>query len=192
MPLASPPHLAQPPSAIVWLASVAGFAPLIAVSARIAIPMIPVPMTLQTWAILLAGAAMGPTRGMAAVALYLAAGLAGLPVFSDGASGVDPFMGPTAGYLIAFLPAASAAGWLSSTGRLARSLPAILWMTGLHLLILAVGGVWLALDIGAGPALEHGVLPFLPGAALKSILVVVAAWGLARLGRFTPLRFRRA
>jgi biotin transport system substrate-specific component len=169
---------------------VTAFVLLMAVSARIAIPMIPVPMTLQTWAVLLVGAAMGPVRGMAAVALYLVAGLAGLPVLAEGASGPEPFTGPTAGYLVAFLPAAGLAGWLSVTGRLARSLPAVGWMIGLHLLILAVGGGWLALNIGAGAALEHGVLPFLPGAVLKSMLVVAAAVGLARVA--PPGRFRRA
>lgn len=192
MSLASPSNPAPPPPPLLWLASVAGFALLMAVSARIAIPMIPVPITLQTWAVLLAGAAMGPVRGMAAVALYLVAGLAGLPVFSDGASGPEPLAGPTAGYLIAFLPAAGLAGWLSVRGRLARNLQAILWMVGLHLLILAVGGAWLALNIGAAPALEHGVLPFLPGAVLKSVLVVAAAFGLARLARFTLARLKRA
>lgn len=189
---APPPPPAHPVSSAVWLASVAGFALLIAICARIAIPMIPVPMTLQTWAVLLAGAAMGPVRSMTAATLYLVAGLAGLPVLADGASGVSPFTGPTAGYLIAFLPAAGLAGWLSVRGLLARSLPAVGWMIGLHLLVLALGGAWLALNIGAGPALEHGVLPFLPGAALKSILVVAAAYGLTRLGRFTPAGFRRA
>jgi biotin transport system substrate-specific component len=171
---------------------VAGFALLMAVSARIAVPMIPVPMTFQTWAVLLAGAATGPVRGMSAVALYLVAGLAGLPVLADGASGPEPFTGPTAGYLAAFLAAAGLAGWLSVTGRLARPLSAIVLMIGLHLLILAVGGAWLALSIGAAPALEHGVLPFLPGAVIKSILVVAAAFGLVRVARFTPARFRRA
>ncbi|WP_162252064.1 biotin transporter BioY [Brevundimonas sp. Root1423] len=162
----------------------AGFAILTAVCARIAIPMVPVPMTLQTWAVLLAGAATGPVRGVSAVALYLVAGLAGLPVLADGASGLAPFTGPTAGYLIAFLPAAGLAGWLCVKGRLARSPAAVGWMVALHLLILAVGGVWLALNIGAGPALEHGVLPFLPGAVLKSVLVVAAAYGLSRLKWF--------
>lgn len=192
MPLAPPPRPAQAPSAPAWLASVAGFALLMAVCARIAIPMIPVPMTLQTWAVLLAGAAMGSVRGMAAVALYLVAGLVGLPVLADGASGPATFTGPTAGYLVAFLPAAGLAGWLSSGGRLARSVPAVGWMIGLHLLILALGAGWLALSIGAGQALEHGVLPFLPGAVLKSILVVAAAFGLVRLIPFTAARFRRA
>lgn len=182
-PVPSPPT-AHPVSPAVWLASVAGFALLMAVCARIAIPMVPVPMTLQTWAVLLAGAALGPVRGIAAVALYLVAAMAGLPVLADGASGIEPFTGPTAGYLAAFLSAAGLAGWLSVRGLLARSLQAVGWMISLHLLILAVGGTWLALNIGTGPALEHGVLPFLPGAVLKSVLVVAAMQGLARLARF--------
>jgi len=173
-------------SPVAWLASVAGFSLLMAVCARIAVPMVPVPMTLQTWAVLLAGAAMGPVRGMAATALYLAAALAGLPVLADGASGAAPFSGPTAGYLFAFIPAAGLAGWFSLQGRLSRGLPAVGWMFILHLLVLAIGGVWLGVSIGARPALVHGVLPFLPGAALKSILVVVAVRGLVRPGRSAP------
>lgn len=188
----APPRPVYQISPAVWLASVAGFALLMALCARVAVPMVPVPMTFQTWAVLLAGAAMGPVRGMAATALYLVAGLAGLPVLADGASGVEPFTGPTAGYLAAFLPAAGLAGWLSVRGDLARTLPAVGWMIGLHLLILALGGGWLARGIGMAPALEHGVLPFLPGAVLKSLLVVAAARGLARLDRFAPDRFRRA
>lgn len=169
-----------------------GFALLMAVCAQFAVPMIPVPMTMQTWAVLLAGVALGPLRGAAAVLVYLAGGLAGLPVLSDGGSGLEPFTGPTAGYLVAFAPVAGLAGWLSVRGRLATALPAIGWMIGLHLMVLALGGAWLAVDIGVGPALEHGVLPFLPGAALKSLLVVAAAHGLARLNGFAPGRFRRA
>ncbi|HVL42771.1 MAG TPA: biotin transporter BioY [Brevundimonas sp.] len=177
---------------MIWLTSVVGFVLLMALCARIAIPMVPVPMTLQTWAVLLAAAAMGPVRGMAATALYLLAGLVGLPVLAEGASGVDPFTGPTAGYLAAFVPAAALAGWLAVHGSLARLLPGVGWMIGLHLLILASGGAWLALSIGAKPALEHGVLPFLPGAALKSILIVAAVRGVGRLKELAPDRFRRA
>lgn len=172
-------------------AAIAGFALLMAVCAQIAVPMVPVPMTMQTWAVLLAGVALGPVRGAGAVLLYLAAGLAGLPVLSDGASGAGPFTGPTAGYLLGFVLAAGVAGGLSSRGRLSRNLPAIAWMIGLHGLILALGAAWLAGSIGPGPALENGLLPFLPGAVLKSLLVVAAARGLARLG-LAPDRFRRA
>lgn len=162
----------------------AALALLMALSARIAVPMVPVPITLQTWAVLLAGVMLGPRWGVASVALYLTAALIGLPVLSDGASGLEPFTGPTAGYLIAFLPAAGLAGWLSRRQRLERWIPAVGWMIGLHLLILAWGAAWLALEIGMGPALTHGVTPFLAGAAVKSVLVAAAAKGLGRWGLF--------
>lgn len=192
MPPISPP---PPPPTVrpaVQLAAVAGFALLMAVCAQIAVPMIPVPMTMQTWAVLLAGVMLGPVRGVAAVLLYLAAALAGLPVLSDGASGPGPFTGPTAGYLIAFVLAAGLAGRLSRDGRLNRTLPAAGWMVALHLLILTLGAAWLARSIGVGPALENGALPFLAGAVLKSALVIAAARGLARLTGLAPDRFRRA
>lgn len=174
------------------VAAVFGFALLMAVCAQVSVPMVPVPMTMQTWAVLLAGVALGPVRGGAAVLVYLAAALAGLPVLSDGASGPAPFTGPTAGYLAAFAPAAGLAGWLSRAGRLKRALPATGWLIGLHLLILTLGAVWLSRAIGVGPALEGGALPFLPGAVLKSVLVLVAARGLARLGQSTAGALRRA
>lgn len=187
LPSSTPPPLAP----LIQLAAVTGFALLMAICAQTAIPMVPVPMTMQTWAVLLAGVALGPVRGVGAVLLYLAAGLAGLPVLSDGASGAGPFSGPTAGYLVAFVLAAGVAGGLSSRGRLRRALPAIAWMVGLHGLILALGAAWLARSIGPGPALENGLLPFLPGALVKSLLVVAAARGLSRPG-LAPDRFRRA
>lgn len=191
VPPSSPSLIARPLAVAVQLAAVVGFAVLMAVCAQIAVPMAPVPMTMQTWAVLLAGVALGPVRGAGAVLLYLASGLAGLPVLSDGGSGAGPFTGPTAGYLLAFVLAAGVAGWLSSRGRLTRNLPAGGWMIGLHGLILALGAAWLARSIGPGPALENGLLPFIPGAVLKSLLVVAAARGLARLG-LSPDRFRRA
>lgn len=175
----------------IRLASAVGFASLIALCAQLAVPMVPAPMTMQTWAVLLAGIALGPAWGVAAVLLYLVAGLIGLPVLSEGASGVGPFTGPTAGYLMAFVPAAGLAGWLSRRGSLERNLTAVGWMVGIHLLVLAAGGAWLAVSIGVGPALGNGVLPFLPGAVLKSLLAVAAARGLDRLNGW-PNRFRRA
>lgn len=184
----APERVSAPVSTPLWLrlTSVVGFAALIALCAQIAVPMIPVPMTLQTWAVLLAGAALGPRWGVAVVTLYLAGALIGLPVLSDGASGLAPFKGATAGYLVAFLPAAGLAGWLSRSRRLEQGLPATGWMIGLHLLILTGGGAWLALSIGPGPALTHGVTPFLAGAVVKSALVVAAARGLARWSLFRP------
>lgn len=186
-----PPSTSPTLAFLIQLAAMAGFALLMAVCAQLAVPMVPVPMTMQTWAVLLAGVALGPVRGAAAVLLYLAAAWTGLPVLSDGGSGAGPFTGPTAGYLLGFVLAAGMAGGLSSRGRLRRALPAVAWMIGLHGLILALGAAWLAHSIGPGPALENGLLPFLPGAVLKSVLIIAAARGLARLG-LAPDRFRRA
>lgn len=156
-------------SAVLILA----FAALLAICARIDIPMVPVPMTMQTFAVLLAGAVLGPVRGTASVLLYLALAAAGLPVLSDGASGLPPFAGPTAGYLFAFPLAALFVGLLfeRAPGQIAR----LGLMLAAHVLILTLGAAWLATDIGLSAALEHGVTPFLIGMAVKSALVVAAA-----------------
>lgn len=99
------------------LALIAGFAALIAASSVIAIPVGAAPITLQTFAVLLAGAALGAARGFLSVLLYLALGAIGLPVFAGGAAGLAPFAGPTIGYLLG-MPLAA---WL--TGLLVTRLP---------------------------------------------------------------------
>ena len=91
---------------------IVAFAALMALGAQINAPMVPVPMAMQTFAVLLAGAVLGPGRGTASTLLYLAAAAAGLPILSDGASGPEPFVGPTAGYLFAFPVAAALVGAL--------------------------------------------------------------------------------
>lgn len=109
-------------SPAVDLALIAGFAALIAVCALL--PAINVgaglvPITLQTFAVLLAGAVLGMTRGFLAVLLYVVVGVAGAPVFSGGAGGIAVLSGPTAGYLIGFPLAAGLCGFL--VGRLPRT-----------------------------------------------------------------------
>ena len=94
------------------LALIAGFAVLIAASSVLAIPIGPAPITLQTFAVLLAGAALGAVRGFLAVLLYLALGAVGLPVFAGGAAGLAPFAGPTVGYLVGMPLAALATGFI--------------------------------------------------------------------------------
>lgn len=174
---------------LMRLVAVIAFAALMTLCAQIAVAMVPVPMTLQTFAVLLAGVVLGPRWGVASVLLYLAAALIGLPVLSDAASGIARFTGPTAGYLVAFIPAAILAGWLARNGRLSRLISAVAWMVALHLTILAWGTAWLALDIGMEPALRNGALPFIPGAVVKSVLVILAARALApTLARLTPVR----
>ncbi|RPJ40883.1 MAG: biotin transporter BioY, partial [Candidatus Latescibacterota bacterium] len=91
---------------------------LLALSARVAIPLpfSPVPISGQSFAVLLVGALLGSRRGSAAVLLYLAEGAVGLPVFAGGAGGAAYLVGPTGGYLAAFLPAAFVVGALCERG----------------------------------------------------------------------------
>ncbi|MBP8063369.1 MAG: biotin transporter BioY [Brevundimonas sp.] len=173
--------MTAPSSLPLRLAASLGFVLLIAVCARLTVPMVPVPMTMQTWAVLLAGMVFGARWGGGAVLLYLALGLAGLPVFSDGASGVGPLTGPTAGYLFAFPLAAAVAGALVRNARLRGILPATAGLFGLHLLILTLGAGWLAVGIGVPAALAAGFTPFLIGGAVKSLLVVLAARALTAM-----------
>jgi len=154
-------------------ALILAFAALMALSAQIDVPMVPVPMTMQTFAVLLAGAVLGPARGTAAVLLYLALAAAGLPILSDGASGLSPFTGPTAGYLCAFPFAALFVGLLFE--RAPDLIARFALMLAAHVLILTLGAGWLATDIGLSAALEYGVTPFLIGMTVKSALVVAAA-----------------
>lgn len=188
-PISPPSSRSTVTSLSFRLAAVVSFAALMALCAQVAVPMVPVPITLQTFAVLLAGVMLGPRWGVASVLLYLAAAVIGLPVLSDAASGIARFTGPTAGYLLAFIPAALLAGWLARNGRLTRLIPAVAWMVALHLLILAWGTAWLALDIGMEPALRNGALPFIPGAVIKSLLVILAARALTpALASFTTVR----
>lgn len=149
------------------------FALLTALCAQVAIPMAPVPVTLQTFAVLLGGVLLGPVWGGVAALVYLVMAAAGLPVLSDGAGGLAPFTGPTAGYLVAFPIAAVLAGVLAQ--RTKGLLTLLAGLFGLHLLILALGAAWLARSLGVDAAIEHGVTPFLIGAGAKSAAVAVVA-----------------
>ncbi len=156
-------------------------ATVMAASAQINAPMHPVPMTLQSAAVLLAGVWLGPVWGVASVLLYLGAAAIGLPVLAEGAGGVGRFVGPTAGYLFAFPLAAAVAGALVRNARLRGILPATAGLFGLHLLILTLGAGWLAVGIGVPAALAAGFTPFLIGGAVKSLLVVLAARALTAM-----------
>lgn len=166
------------------LFAVAGFVVLMALCARLTVPMVPVPMTLQTFAVLLAGAVLGGGRGAVAVLLYLGLAALGLPVLSDGTGGWSRFVGPTAGYLVAFPLAAFIAGVLAQRAVFRRPVAGVALMIGAHLLILGLGSAWLATRIGPGPALAAGFTPFLIGAGVKSVAVVACAAVLRRTGMF--------
>lgn len=164
---------ALPPILIV------AFAALMALCAQIDVPMVPVPMTMQTFAVLLAGAVLGPWRGAASVVLYLAAAALGLPILSDGASGLEPFSGSTAGYLFAFPVAAALVGAMFDRAR--NPVAGFGLMIAAHILILTMGAGWLATSIGLTDALAYGATPFLIGMVVKSVLVVA-------IMKFLPFR----
>ncbi len=178
---------AWPGAAGSWLGmavlAVAGTV-LLTVSAKIQVPFYPVPMTMQTFAVLVIGMAYGWKLGGATVALYLAEGAAGLPVFAgtpEKGIGLAYMAGPTGGYLVGFVLAAGIAGWLGEKGW-DRSVPMTLAAMVIGTVIIFVPGyAWLALLIGQEKAWAFGVLPFLWGEVFKIALaaaVLPGAWKL--------------
>ncbi|MEX2117252.1 MAG: biotin transporter BioY [Bacteroidota bacterium] len=130
-------------SQVFWIAT---FAILTAVGAQLEIPLKPVPYTLQTLFVLLAGALLGPRNGFISMSLYLVMGLVGLPVFSSAGFGIAKILGPTGGYLLAFPLAAFVVGSLvHSRSHIAWSVIAM--VSGL-LIIFTMGSIQLALVMG--------------------------------------------
>ena len=161
-----------PVQMLVFIAAVA----MMVMGAHVDIPMHPVPMTLQSLAILLAGLWLGPVWGALAVILYLALALMGLPVLAEGASGPAPFVGATAGYIYGFVLVAALAGVHARQQKARHPLFGIAGLFGLHLVLLTMGSVWLGTRIGLGPAFQVGATPFLIGAFVKSAV----AWAIWR------------
>lgn len=155
----------------------------LAASSYVEVPMVPVPMTMQTFAVTMVGALYGWRLGGLTIVAWLIEGAMGLPVLAGGASGIAHFAGPTAGYLFAFPVCGALVGWLTERGWNGAR-PALTFLAALagNVACLALGGAWLAAMIGAEAAWIHGVAPFLVGAVLKSIL---AAAALALLQRRT-------
>ena len=173
-------------------ALVVGGAALVGLSAQLSfpLPLTPVPVTGQTFAVLLVGAATGWRRALASMLLYLVAGAAGFPWFAEGTSGVAA---PTFGYVVGFVVAASVVGRLAGAGPDRTRSP--LRMCGLMLLgnalIYLVGVPWLAaaLDVSLAKAVTLGLTPVLLGDAVKVALaagLLPAAWRLANSSQQGP------
>ncbi|UCD36800.1 MAG: biotin transporter BioY [Fidelibacterota bacterium] len=170
------------------LSLVLGGSLLVALSAQFALrlPFSPVPITGQTLAVLLVGALLGSARGGISMLLYLAEGIAGLPVFAAGGAGVAYFLGPTGGYLLGFVAGATLTGLLAERGWDRRIVTTLLAMLAGMGAIYAAGVSWLAWFANVENALALGLYPFLPGAAVK----IIAAALLLPLG-WKALNFRR-
>lgn len=143
---------------------------LIAVSAKVQIPMWPVPITAQTFAVLLIAALFGAKRGTVTVLAYLGEGALGLPVFAGPVAGIAYFAGPTAGFLIGFVIAAIIVGSLAERGWDRSYSKTVAAMTIGTIAIFACGLLWLEFYVGATNVLIAGLFPFIPGAVLKIIL----------------------
>lgn len=156
---------------------------LLTLSAKVQVPFYPVPMTMQTLAVIGLGLALGPVRGAAAVALYLAEGALGLPVFAgtpEKGIGLAYMMGPTGGYLLGYIFAALLAGWLAGRGWDRNVFTAMAAALIAGAVIYVPGLFWLGSVIGWDkPVLALGLFPFIPGDIMKAVLAAVAfpaAW----------------
>jgi biotin transport system substrate-specific component len=156
---------------------------IVALTAQIVIPTLPVPFTGQTLGVLAVGAALGFRRGAAALLLYLALGAAGLAVFAEGGSGVAKILGATGGYLVGFVVAAAIVGRLAELGwdrHIGGSLAAMAIGTAV---IYTIGVPWLKVTLGIPweTAVAEGMTKFLIWDAAKLILaagIFPAAWWL--------------
>jgi biotin transport system substrate-specific component len=147
---------------------------VLAASSRIEVPMIPVPMTMQTYALLLIAGLAGLQLSLEIVIAWLMQAAIGWPVLAGGAGGLAPFVGPTAGYLLGFVVAAGLIGWARDTGRAHEPASFTAWCLAAHGVILGLGWAWLAILMGSGPAFAGGVTPFLIGSVLKSALAAAS------------------
>ena len=158
---------------------------LLAISAKIKIPFYPVPMTMQTFVVLLLGMSFGYKIGLATVGLYLIEGIAGLPVFSNSPErgvGIIYFTGPTMGYLIGFLTACFLASFIKiNDNYLVVFIKLILSVSTIY----ALGILWLGILIGWDkPVIQLGVTPFLLAEVFKISLLTILSKKIIKLKKF--------
>jgi biotin transport system substrate-specific component len=150
---------------------------LLTLSAKVSVPFYPVPMTIQTFAVIGVGFVLGPRRAVVAILLYLAEGAAGLPVFAGTPQkgiGLAYMLGPTGGYLLGYLPAVLLAGQAASRGWAANALTASASALLAGAVLYLPGLLWLGAVIGFDkPVLQYGLYPFILGDATKAILAAL-------------------
>ena len=158
---------------------------VLTVSAKLKIPFYPVPMTMQTFAVLFLGLAFGYKMGLAIVVVYLLEGIIGIPVFSNSPEkgvGVIYFTGPTMGYLIGFLSAVFFAGYLNLKSNIFIVFSKLIFSVST---IYLFGAVWLGILIGWDkPILELGVTPFLLAELFKICLLTLLAKKIIKFRKF--------
>lgn len=151
--------------------------------AAVTLPFSPVPVSGQTFAVLLVGMALGSRRGSLSLVLYLLEGAMGLPFFAGGRGGAAVIAGPTGGYLLGFVAAAWVVGRLAERGMDRQMLKTLAAFLAGTLVIYLFGVLWLAYYLGFPQAIQAGLLPFLIGDLIKALLAAAglpAAWALVR------------
>ena len=158
-------------------------AALVALAAQVRIPLDPVPITGQTFAVLLVGASLGSVRGLASLLVYSLAGIAGAPIFQDQSHGWEYFSGATGGYIVGFVIAAAVTGWLAERRWDRRFSSAVAAMLTGNVLVYLFGLPWLAhvADYDLLTTLQKGLAPFLPGDLIKLYLAAALLPGAWRL-----------
>jgi biotin transport system substrate-specific component len=154
---------------------------LIAAASQIQVPFYPVPMTMQSFAVLMIAAIGGRRLGAETVSLFLVEAAMGLPFLAGGAGGLHHFWGPTAGYLFGFVAAAYVVGWLVERGAARNIVTLVGSLLAGEVILFGLGALWLGYLFGASVAWTGGVLPFLPGDAVKVALVASTVLASQRL-----------
>lgn len=176
----------------LWALGIPGFALLTAAGAHVAVPLPPdgVPMTLQTLFVVLAALCLGPRAGVLSMVLYVAAGVVGVPMFAEESVGLGVILGQTGGYIIGFVACQAVVGPIvkDRDGHPRGWLAIVLAVLAAHAVVFAIGVPWLAIVRGftLGRAIEGGLVPFLPGMVVKSVIAVlvglaVAPWCVRRV-----------
>lgn len=178
-------HLTRQRSLAQQIAFILGGSLLLALLAqvRVLLPFTPVPITGQTYGVLLVGALLGSRRGAASLLLYLTGGGLGLPVFQGATAGWGVFASPTGGYLLGFALAAVVVGWLAERGWDRRVGTAIVAMLLGEVAIYLIALPCLSLFVGARHVVALGLIPFLPGDTIKVVLAALTlplGWRLIR------------
>ena len=164
------------PKSLLKVIGVGVFVALTAIGAYIRVPLFftPVPLTMQTFFVLLSGAILKKKYGSISQSLYVVLGVVGLPIFAGGVSGIGVIFGPTGGYLISFILASFILGTLLEKSKYSLLQLNILF-TFIMLFILAFGSLWIMffLRVSVGQAFMLGFVPFLVGGILKSLLAAI-------------------
>lgn len=169
--------------ALRWITLIITGSAFLALCAQITVPLYPVPITMQTFGVLLIGMVFGPRLGAATLGAYLIEGALGLPVYAGFSGGLPVLFGFTGGYLFGFVIAAWLVGILAERGWDRNVFTAAAAMLLGNVVLYIPGLIWLAGFIGAEEAITEGLLPFMLGDALKlalAALMLPSAWLLVR------------